>query len=63
MEDITETELFAEMMQELVEAKKWEEIYRISSALAREVSILIDADNSIWIDWGKSPCLYGRGFR
>ena len=52
MEDITETELLAEMMQELVAAKKWEEIYRLSSALAREVSILIDADNSIWSDWG-----------
>ena len=52
MENITETELFEEMMQGLVESKQWEEIYRISSALGREVSILIDADDSIWIDWG-----------
>ena len=52
MPDITETEQFVEMMQELVVAKRWEEIYRISSALHREVSILIDADDSIWIDWG-----------
>ena len=52
MDDITETEQFEDMMLELVIGKRWEEIYRISSALHREVSILIDADDSIWIDWG-----------
>lgn len=52
MEDIIETELFEEMMHELVVDERWEYIYRISSVLHREVSILIDSENSIWIDWG-----------
>jgi hypothetical protein len=52
MDDIAETERFEEMMQGLVVDGRWEEIYRISSALNREVSILIDSNDSIWIDWG-----------
>jgi len=52
MGDITETELFEDLMHEMVVDERWEDIYRISSSLNREVSILIDSDDSIWIDWG-----------
>ena len=43
---------FEDMFCRLVVNNQWEEIYHVSSALRREVSILIDADNSFWIDWG-----------
>ena len=47
-----ETIGFEELMCELVIAREWEEIYRLSAMIRREVSILIDADDAIWIDVG-----------
>ncbi len=43
---------FEELMCELVVCREWEEIYRLSATIRREVSILIDADDAIWIDVG-----------
>ena len=43
---------FQELMSELVVDRKWEEIYRLSSLVQREFSILIDANDAIWIDVG-----------
>ena len=43
---------FQELMSELVADREWEEIYRLSSLIQREFSILIDANDSIWIDVG-----------
>ena len=43
---------FKEHISNLVVAKDWEEIYRISTMIRREVSILIDAEDTIWIDVG-----------
>ena len=44
---------FKEHIINLVDGKDWEEIYRISAMIRREVSILIDADDAIWIDVGE----------
>ena len=49
---MSETDYFEDMFCRLVVNNEWEEIYHVSSTLQREVSILIDASNSIWIDWG-----------
>ena len=46
------THSFEDMFCRLVVNNEWEEIYHVSSTLQREVSILIDASNAIWIDWG-----------
>ena len=43
---------FEKLMCELVVGHEWEEIYRLSATIRREVSILIDADDAIWIDVG-----------
>lgn len=43
---------FKEHIINLVDGKDWEEIYRISAMIRREVSILIDAEDTIWIDVG-----------
>ena len=43
---------FEELMCELVVGREWEEIYQLSATIRREVSILIDADDAIWIDVG-----------
>ena len=43
---------FKDHISNLVVAKDWEEIYRISTMIRREVSILIDAEDTIWIDVG-----------
>ena len=43
---------FKEHISNLVVAKDWEEIYRISTMIRREVSILIDTEDTIWIDVG-----------
>jgi len=40
------------MITQLVNENNWESIYKISSLLCREVSILIDADSRIFVDWG-----------
>ena len=39
-------------MLDLVDRREWEEIYLLSAMIRREVSILIDADDAIWIDVG-----------
>ena len=39
-------------MLDLVDRREWEEIYLLSAMSRREVSILIDADDAIWIDVG-----------
>ena len=49
---MSDTHYFEDMFCRLVVNNEWEEIYHVSSTLQREVSILIDASNSIWIDWG-----------
>ncbi len=43
---------FEELICELIVGREWEEIYRLSATIRREVSILIDADDAIWIDVG-----------
>ena len=37
---------------ELVRTENWFPIYCLSELVAREVSILVDAENKVWIDWG-----------
>ena len=43
---------FRQVVRDLVEFNEWEEIYRLSAVIKREISILIDADDAIWIDVG-----------
>ena len=43
---------FEELIYELIVGREWEEIYQLSATIRREVSILIDADDAIWIDVG-----------
>ena len=43
---------FRQIVRDLVDRREWEEIYLLSSIIRREVSILIDADDAIWIDVG-----------
>lgn len=44
-------DVVAEMAQ-FASQDKWGSIYQISSLAGREVSILIDADGEIFVDWG-----------
>ena len=37
---------------ELVRNENWFPIFWLSELVAREVSILVDAGDNIWIDWG-----------
>ena len=41
-----------EVIEKLVTDQNWLPIYLISESVAREVSILIDAEDKIWVDWG-----------
>ena len=41
-----------DLVLQLVTNKDWEEIYNLSSILRKEVSVLVDANDDIWIDWG-----------
>jgi len=41
-----------ELICELVTDENWLAIYGISELVSREVSILIDAKDDVWIDWG-----------
>ena len=41
-----------DLVLQLVRTKQWEEIYNLSSILRKEVSILVDSNDNIWIDWG-----------
>ena len=43
---------FRQIVRDLVDRREWEEIYLLSSIIRREISILIDADDAIWIDVG-----------
>ena len=43
---------FRQIVRDLVDRREWEEIYLLSAMIRREVSILIDADDAIWIDVG-----------
>ena len=43
---------FRQIVLDLVDRREWEEIYLLSAMIRREVSILIDADDAIWIDVG-----------
>lgn len=45
-------EQFQASLLQLVRDRDWETIYQISSYLDQEVSILIDAEDVIFIDWG-----------
>ena len=43
---------FRQIVRDLVDRREWDEIYLLSSIIRREISILIDADDAIWIDVG-----------
>ena len=47
-----ESKQIDELLSRLVVNNDWLPIYLISESVSREVSILIDSEDNIWIDWG-----------
>ena len=47
-----ESELSREFVIEQAKQSNWYFIYLLSKSVAREVSILVDANDHYWVDWG-----------
>ena len=47
-----ESEIVKDYIIEQVVKENWYMVYLISKQVSREVSILIDSNDSIWVDWG-----------